>query len=90
MQGMKKYILQIKLTAIGFCKLTLGDFYKKSGYQIYKNQVKRILYKNEQGRLEKYPHADDDVVFYVEGPDNLLPDLKQKTEQLVYTSIPHW
>lgn len=67
MIGMKQYIHQPGLTAVGFCAPEVSSFYAKCGYQILAGGVSRFRFIGEEGRELPPDHGDDDVLYFDDG-----------------------
>lgn len=73
-------------TGLGFCAKNKILFYKKSGMNIKREFIRRVVYKNPAGKLEPEYNADG---FYYEGKDRLITKMLS-SKAIAYTNLKEW
>ncbi len=88
MKELLKYIKSKDKIAIGFCGRKNSLFYKKSGFKIEKNLVKKFIYKNPQGKIIK--NTIDEDVLYFEEKNKFMKKILSHPKEKILISIPPW
>jgi hypothetical protein len=83
-----RYLINRKLTGVGFCNRKNTIFYQKCGFRIAKNLVKRFIYKNPEGKLIR--DIGDDDVFYHSGEDSFIEMVLSYPKKKVLIPCQHW
>ena len=85
-KAMIDYLKKTGKTGLGFCSKSNIMFYKKSGMDIRREFIRRVVYKNPEGKLEPETNADG---FYHEGKDKLITKLLSG-KTIAYTGLKDW
>ncbi|MBW2993549.1 GNAT family N-acetyltransferase [Candidatus Woesearchaeota archaeon] len=88
MQAIHKYIVNKKQRSIGFCLQKNSPFYRKSGFKIAKDLVKRFIYKNPKGKIIKN-EWDNDVLYSI-GTEDLIEKILAHPKEQVLILRPFW
>lgn len=88
MLGIKEFATTQEKTAIGFCNPTNTPFYEKCGYRILVDGVKQFAYRESDGNLVFDGRPGD--VLYLDGKDELMAEVLDNPQELVYMSRKHW
>jgi hypothetical protein len=89
MSGMKRYIVESELTAIGFCDPLVSAFYETCGYSIISHGVARFQFLDKDKRAIGPPRPNDDVV-YLDGRDGLARNIRVHQSERVITFREAW
>ena len=82
MIGIKKYLNENDMIGIGFCGRKNSKFYRKCGFNVAKDLVKRFVQKSKKG-----DEGDDDVLYF--DKTNLMKKVLDHGEEYVFVPF-HW
>lgn len=88
MAEMKRFILQNKKTAIGFCYQSVSGFYEKCGYSIVKRGKSRFAFMQDGHKLPQTDPGDD--VLYLDGQDMLMEKVNSNPEEQITAYMHPW
>lgn len=74
MEEIKKYLINNKKTGVGFTRLDVEEFYRKSGFETSVDLAKRFIYL-EDGK--EIINQESDFIVYLDSPDNLMSKILQ-------------
>jgi len=82
------YLKKTGKTGLAFTDKKNIEFFKKVGYNVSKNLIKRFRYKNPTTD-EIIMDMDGDGVYY-EGKDKLISKILSEKYTIAYTNVPFW
>ncbi|MFH1770504.1 MAG: GNAT family N-acetyltransferase [archaeon] len=83
MTAMRNYLKEKNQLGLGFCKRKNSLFYKKCGYEIAPDSVKRFVYKHPEKKLH-----DVDVLFF--NDNGFMKAVLENPKETVFIPVPHW
>jgi len=89
MKSIAQYVRDRKMTAIGFCDSDVTGFYRKCGFSILREGIKRFSFIDPKGAPATVQHPNDDVL-YLDGPDHLVQLITENPTELIRASRRPW
>ena len=88
MAAIKDYLVSKNKTGIGFCVLRNKDFYKKCGFKVDTNSIKRFVFQKGN---KKITNSEDNCVLYLDSSDHFMQKvLLNPDKKVILPRPPDW